>query len=35
MESFLDTWGLTTMVFAPLVGVLAMMFVPEKEEELF
>ncbi len=34
MESFLDTWGLTTMVFAPLVGVLAMMFVPEKEEEL-
>ncbi len=34
MESFLDTWGITAMVFAPLVGVLAMMFVPEKEEEL-
>ncbi|MGI9596015.1 MAG: proton-conducting transporter membrane subunit, partial [Acidimicrobiales bacterium] len=34
MQSFLDSWGLTAMVFIPLVGVLVMMLLPEKEEEL-
>ncbi|MGH1493639.1 MAG: complex I subunit 4 family protein [Acidimicrobiales bacterium] len=34
MQSFLDTWGLTAMVFIPLVGVVLMMLLPEKEEEL-
>ncbi|MEM7326546.1 MAG: NADH-quinone oxidoreductase subunit M [Actinomycetota bacterium] len=34
MQDFLDTWGITAMVFIPLVGVLIMMLVPEKEEEL-
>ncbi len=34
MQSFLDSWGVTAMVFIPLVGVALMMLVPEKEEEL-
>ena len=34
MESFLDSWGITAMVFAPLVGVAIMMLIPEKEEDL-
>ncbi len=34
MQSFLDSWGITAMVFLPLVGVLVMMLLPEKEEEL-
>ena len=34
MQDFLDTWGLTAMVFIPLVGVILMMVLPEKEEEL-
>ena len=34
MQSFLDSWGITAMVFLPLVGVLLMMLLPEKEEEL-
>ncbi len=34
MESFLDSWGITVMVFAPLVGVAIMMLIPEKDEEL-
>ncbi len=33
MESFLNDWGITTMVFLPLVGVLAMMLVPGDQEE--
>ncbi len=34
MESFLNSWGITVMVFAPLVGVAIMMLVPEKDEDL-
>ncbi len=34
MQSFLDSWGITAMVFIPLVGVVLMMLLPEKEEEL-
>jgi len=34
MQDFLDNWGITAMVFLPLVGVLAMMLLSEKEEEL-
>jgi NADH-quinone oxidoreductase subunit M len=34
MQNFLDTWGITAMVFIPLVGVVIMMLLPEKEEEL-
>ena len=34
MQSFLDSWGITAMVFIPIVGMLLMMMVPEKEEEL-
>ena len=34
MQSFLDSWGITAMVFIPLVGVALMMLLPEKEEEL-
>jgi NADH-quinone oxidoreductase subunit M len=34
MQDFLDTWGISAMVFIPLVGVVLMMLVPEKEEEL-
>ncbi|MDH3294431.1 MAG: NADH-quinone oxidoreductase subunit M [Acidimicrobiia bacterium] len=34
MESFLNSWGITVMVFAPLVGVALMMLIPEKEEDL-
>jgi NADH-quinone oxidoreductase subunit M len=34
MQDFLDSWGITFMVFLPLVGVLLMMFVPEKDEDL-
>ncbi len=33
MQDFLDNWGITVMVFAPLVGVVAMMLLPEREEE--
>jgi NADH-quinone oxidoreductase subunit M len=34
MKDFLDTWGLTAMVFLPLVGAVVMMLVPKAEEEL-
>ncbi len=34
MQSFLDSWGISAMVFIPLVGVAIMMLLPEKEEEL-
>ena len=34
MESFLNDWGITAMVFAPLVGVALMMLIPESEEDL-
>ena len=34
MQDFLDNWGITVMVFLPLVGVVAMMLLSEKEEEL-
>jgi NADH-quinone oxidoreductase subunit M len=34
MQEFLDNWGITAMVFLPLVGVVVMMLLPEKEEEL-
>ncbi len=34
MQEFLDTWGITAMVFLPLVGVALMMAVPQKEESL-
>ena len=34
MKDFLDSWGLTTMVFLPLVGALVMMLIPKAEEEL-
>ncbi len=32
MQSFLENWGITAMVFAPLVGALIMMLIPEREE---
>ncbi len=31
---FLNSWGLTAMVFAPLVGAVVMMLIPERDEEL-
>ncbi len=34
MESFLNSWGITAMVFAPLVGVAIMMVIPESDEDL-
>ncbi len=34
MQSFLDSWGITSMVFVPLLGAFIMMLIPEKEEEL-
>ncbi|MEL6980826.1 MAG: NADH-quinone oxidoreductase subunit M, partial [Actinomycetota bacterium] len=34
MQDFLDNWGITAMVFLPLVGVAIMMVLSEKEEEL-
>ena len=33
MTDFLDSWGLTVMVFLPLVGVALMMVIPERDEE--
>ena len=32
--SFLESWGIVTMVFVPLVGMAMMMLIPEKEESL-
>lgn len=34
MKDFLNDWGITTMVFLPLVGALVMMLIPKAEEEL-
>ncbi|MDH3301475.1 MAG: NADH-quinone oxidoreductase subunit M [Acidimicrobiia bacterium] len=34
MESFLNSWGITVMVFAPLVGLTIMMLIPERDEDL-
>ncbi|MDH5519443.1 MAG: NADH-quinone oxidoreductase subunit M [Acidimicrobiia bacterium] len=34
MESFLNSWGITVMVFAPLVGLAIMMLIPERDEDL-
>ncbi|MDH4277618.1 MAG: NADH-quinone oxidoreductase subunit M [Acidimicrobiia bacterium] len=34
MESFLNSWGITAMVFAPLVGLAIMMLIPERDEDL-
>ena len=34
MQDFLDSWGITAMVFIPLIGVAVMMLIPEKEEDL-
>jgi NADH-quinone oxidoreductase subunit M len=33
MTEFLDSWGITLMVFTPLVGALIMMVLPERDEE--
>jgi len=33
MTEFLDSWGITTMVFLPLVGALVMMAIPGRDEE--
>ncbi len=34
MSELLDTWGITVMVFLPLVGALIMMLVPAADEEM-
>ena len=34
MKDFLNDWGITLMVFLPLVGALVMMLIPKAEEEL-
>ena len=34
MKDLLDGWGVTAAVFLPMVGVLAMMFIPKSEETL-
>ena len=33
MTDFLNDWGLTVMVFLPLVGTAIMMVIPDREEE--
>ncbi len=33
MTDFLDTWGISLMVFLPLVGVAVMMLIPERDEQ--
>ncbi len=33
MTDFLNTWGLTAVIFVPLVGAAVMMLIPEREEE--
>ncbi len=33
MTDFLNTWGLTAIIFVPLIGAAVMMLIPEREEE--